>query len=129
MTRMAMTAPTGAVRKWRGRSPRPFQGCTAQPSMSAARSAFSVYSILTSSTRRAMTMPAIKFKTIFGGIALVVLEGMTASAWAVWPTDIGDIKEDLVTASVVGPSGDVFVAGTFSGEATLGSGIGRASCR
>src|SRR5690625_4537512 len=121
MTRMAMTAPTGAVRKWRGRSPRPFQGCTAQPSMSAARSAFSVYSILTSSTSRAMTMPAFKFKTIFGGVALVVLRGMTASAWAVWPTDIGGIKEDLVTASVVGPSGDVFVAGTFSGEATLGS--------
>src|SRR5690625_25019 len=122
MIRKAMKAPTGAAPRWRAPSVRRFRGCTVQPFLSAVRSAFSAYSILTSSTSKAMTKPEFKPKTFCTGLALVFLVGLSTSAWSVWPTDLGGIDKDVVTASDVGPSGDVFVTGTFSGEATFGSG-------
>lgn len=69
-----------------------------------------------------MTKPEFKPKTFCTGLAFVFLVGLSTSAWSVWPTDLGGIDKDVVTASDVGPSGDVFVTGTFSGEATFGSG-------
>ena len=56
------------------------------------------------------------------GVALILVAGFVSSAWGVWPTGAGGNGDDIVTASTVGPSGHVFVVGTFSGEAVFGGG-------
>ncbi len=61
-------------------------------------------------------------------IALIaVLAGLMAlastPALAVWPTSAGGSGDDTATATVVGPTGAVFVTGSFSGEAVFGDGV------
>lgn len=65
-------------------------------------------------------MPAANTSITRIALALVLATGLAGPSWAVWPTGAGGNGDDVVNASAVGPSGDVFVAGTFSGQAVFG---------
>jgi hypothetical protein len=51
------------------------------------------------------------------GLALLIL---SAPVLAVWPTSAGGNLDDRVEDSAVGPNGDVYVVGSFRGEALFG---------
>ncbi|RFF32026.1 hypothetical protein DZC52_03265 [Wenzhouxiangella sediminis] len=67
-----------------------------------------------------MTMSAAKTSMTRIALLLILAVGLSGPAWGVWPTSAGGSGDDLVTASAVGPSGDVFVTGTFTGQAVFG---------
>jgi len=56
------------------------------------------------------------------GTALLAL-ALAPAAHAVWPTSAGGDGDDHASATVVGPTGAVYVTGSFSGEAVFGDGV------
>lgn len=65
-------------------------------------------------------MPEAKPSLIRIGLTAALLIGFSVPSWAVWPTSAGGNGDDRVAASAVGPNGDVFVTGTFEGQAVFG---------
>ena len=57
------------------------------------------------------------------GLALLALSFLPAAAHAVWPSSAGGDGDDQSTATVVGPTGAVYITGSFSGEAVFGDGV------
>ena len=64
-----------------------------------------------------MTASFISPRRWLSGLCLLLLAG---PCFAVWPGSVGGQLDDRVEDSVVGPDGDVYVVGRFSGEALFG---------
>ncbi|NBD96079.1 MAG: hypothetical protein GVY11_06365 [Gammaproteobacteria bacterium] len=56
-------------------------------------------------------------------LALLAFWCATEAAHGVWPSSAGGDGDDNSTATVVGPTGAVYITGTFSGEAVFGDGV------
>ncbi|QKK02869.1 MAG: hypothetical protein HND55_09570 [Pseudomonadota bacterium] len=67
-----------------------------------------------------MTMSALCQRFIRLGLIIAAACWLTVPAWAVWPTGAGGSGDDMGQATAVGPNGDVFVVGSFTGQALFG---------